>query len=159
MKKEIFRFLKKKPSAVEYKYGTTGSISLLNCEIYQRGRVSRVDDTELTLMITQLIRPAGSIPSVEWVGHNQTNKQRAQFRTPLKLLGIIVLWCLKGNRGPVIGTPWCRDTLVDRTSVPLFGSFCSKNLKNQNWKPVKKNGQKESVPPPIWNTRQEGIWR
>jgi len=32
-----------------------GSMSLLYCEIYQRGRVSRVADTELVLLIAQLI--------------------------------------------------------------------------------------------------------
>ena len=34
---------------------TPGSMSLLNCEIYQRGRVSTVADTELILMIAHLI--------------------------------------------------------------------------------------------------------
>ena len=34
---------------------TPGSMSLLNCEIYQRGRVSTVADTELILTITHLI--------------------------------------------------------------------------------------------------------
>jgi len=34
---------------------TPGSISLLNCEIYQRGRVSTVADTEHMLTIVDLI--------------------------------------------------------------------------------------------------------
>ena len=34
---------------------TLGSISLLNCEIYQRGRVSTVADTEHILTIADLI--------------------------------------------------------------------------------------------------------
>ena len=33
---------------------TPVSMSLLNCEIYQRGRVSRVADTELLLLIVHL---------------------------------------------------------------------------------------------------------
>ena len=33
---------------------TPGSMSLLNCEIFHCGRVSRVADTELVLLITQL---------------------------------------------------------------------------------------------------------
>ena len=41
-----------------------GLLSELNCEIYQRGRVCRVADTELVLPITHLIRPTGSIPGV-----------------------------------------------------------------------------------------------
>ena len=41
-----------------------GSMRLLNCEIYQRGRVPMVDDTELLLLIAHLIRPPGSIPGV-----------------------------------------------------------------------------------------------
>ena len=47
-------------------YTTPESISLLNCEIYQRGRVSRVADTELArpILIAHLIRPPGSIPDV-----------------------------------------------------------------------------------------------
>ena len=43
---------------------TPGSMSLLNCEIYKRGRVSTVADTKLLLLITHLIRPPGSIPGV-----------------------------------------------------------------------------------------------
>ena len=43
---------------------TPGSMSLLNCEIYQRGRVSRVTDTELILVIAHLIKPPGSITGV-----------------------------------------------------------------------------------------------
>ena len=43
---------------------TTGSMSLLNCEIYQRGRESRVADTELILLIAHLTRAPGSIPGV-----------------------------------------------------------------------------------------------
>ena len=43
---------------------TLGSMSLLNCEFYQRGRVSRVADTELIQLIAYLIRPPGSIPGV-----------------------------------------------------------------------------------------------
>ena len=43
---------------------TPGSMSLLNCEIYQRGRLSRVADTELTLLIAYLIQPPGPIPGV-----------------------------------------------------------------------------------------------
>ena len=49
-------------------------MSLLNCEIYQRGRVSRVADTEFILLIIHLIRPPSSIPGVWWVKRNQTNK-------------------------------------------------------------------------------------
>ena len=40
-------------------YNTAGSMSLLNCEIYQRRRVSRIADTELILLIANLIRPPG----------------------------------------------------------------------------------------------------
>ena len=40
---------------------TPESKSLLNCEVYQRGRVSRVADTEFMLLIVHLIRPPGSI--------------------------------------------------------------------------------------------------
>ena len=40
---------------------TPGSMSMLNCEIYQRGRVSR---------IAHLIQPPGSIPGVGWVSRN-----------------------------------------------------------------------------------------
>ena len=39
----------------KYCHFTPGSISLLNSEIYQRGRVSRVVDTELILLIAHLI--------------------------------------------------------------------------------------------------------
>ena len=39
-------------------------MSLLNCEIYQRGRVSRVAAMELVLLITHFIRPPSSIPDV-----------------------------------------------------------------------------------------------
>ena len=47
---------------------------LLNCEIYQCGRVSRDSATEL--IFAHLIRPSGSIPGIGWVGCNQTeNKQ------------------------------------------------------------------------------------
>ena len=42
----------------------SGSMSLLNWEIYQRGRMSRVADMELLLLIVHLIRPPGSIPGV-----------------------------------------------------------------------------------------------
>ena len=41
-----------------------GSMSLLNCEIYQRGGVSRIADTELLLLIAHLIQSPGSIPGV-----------------------------------------------------------------------------------------------
>ena len=41
---------------------TPESISLVNCEIYQRGKESRVADTELILLIAHLIRPPCSIP-------------------------------------------------------------------------------------------------
>ena len=34
---------------------TPGCMSLLNCEIYQRGRVSTIVETELILMIAHLI--------------------------------------------------------------------------------------------------------
>ena len=53
---------------------TLGSMSLLNCEIYQRVRVSRVADTDLLLLISHLIRSPGSIPGLRWVRRNQTNK-------------------------------------------------------------------------------------
>ena len=43
---------------------TAGNMSLLNCDIYQRGRVSRVADTKLVHFITYLIRPPGSILGV-----------------------------------------------------------------------------------------------
>ena len=43
---------------------TPGSMSLLNCEIYQRGRMSKVADTELLLLIAHLILTPGSIPGV-----------------------------------------------------------------------------------------------
>ena len=46
---------------------TPGSMSLLDCELYQRGRLSRVADTELILHIALLIRPQGSIPGAGWV--------------------------------------------------------------------------------------------
>ena len=45
-------------------FNTPGSMSLLNCENYQRGRVSRVADNELVLLIAHLIRSPGSIPGV-----------------------------------------------------------------------------------------------
>ena len=48
-------------------------MSLLNCDIYQRGRVSRVAYTELVLLIAHLIRPPGSIPGVGWVKRYQIN--------------------------------------------------------------------------------------
>ena len=47
---------------------TPGSVSLFNCEIYQRGRVSRVADTELVLLSYTSIRPQGSIPGVDELG-------------------------------------------------------------------------------------------
>ena len=50
-------------------------MSLLNCEIYQRGTVSRVADTKIILLIAHLIRPSGSIPGVGRVKPNQTNKK------------------------------------------------------------------------------------
>ena len=53
-------------------------MSLLNCEIYQRGRVSRIADTELILLITHLIRPPGSNPGVERVRYTQ--QQQHDFR-------------------------------------------------------------------------------
>jgi len=43
---------------------TPGSMSLLDREIYQRVRVSRVADAELVLLIAHLIRPLSSIPGV-----------------------------------------------------------------------------------------------
>ena len=43
---------------------TPESKSLLNCEVFQRGIVSRVFDTELILPIAHLIRLLGSIPGV-----------------------------------------------------------------------------------------------
>jgi len=51
---------------------TPGSMNLLNCENYQRGRVFELADTELVLLIAHLIRPPGSIPDVGWVRRNQT---------------------------------------------------------------------------------------
>ena len=56
-------------------------MSLLNCEIYQRGRVSvyRVTDTELILLIAHLIRPPGSIPGVGLVSRNQTKTNYVVF--------------------------------------------------------------------------------
>ena len=48
-----------------------GSMRLLNCEIYQRGRVSRVTDTELVLLMAHLIRPPGSIHDVGRVRRNK----------------------------------------------------------------------------------------
>ena len=50
-------------------------MSLLNCEIYQRGRVSRVADTELILPIAHLILAPGSIAGVGRVRRNQISKQ------------------------------------------------------------------------------------
>ena len=55
-------------------------MSLLNCEIYQRGRVSRVADTELLLLIAHLTRPPGSIPGVGGVWRNQTKKGQQQHQ-------------------------------------------------------------------------------
>ena len=43
---------------------TAGSMNLLNCEIHQSGRVSKVTDTELILLIAHLIPPEGLIPGV-----------------------------------------------------------------------------------------------
>ena len=43
---------------------------LLNCEIYQRGVVSRIADTELLLWSHISIRPPSSIPGVGWVRRN-----------------------------------------------------------------------------------------
>ena len=40
---------------------TPGSMSLLNCEIYQRGRVPRVADTEFIILIAR----DGSIPKFQ----------------------------------------------------------------------------------------------
>ena len=45
---------------LSYYYG----MLLLNYENHQRGRVSRLADTELILLIAHLIRPPGSIPGV-----------------------------------------------------------------------------------------------
>jgi len=55
---------------------SSGSMNLLNCEVYQRGRVSRVADTELILSIAHLTRLPGSIPGVGWVRRNQTKNWR-----------------------------------------------------------------------------------
>ena len=41
-----------------------GSMSLLNCNIYQRDQVSRIADTELILLTAHLIQPPGSIAGV-----------------------------------------------------------------------------------------------
>ena len=49
-------------------------MSLLNCKICQRGRVSRVTDTELVLLISHLIQPPALISGVGWVRCNQRNK-------------------------------------------------------------------------------------
>ena len=47
-------------------------MNLLICEIYQRGRVSRVADTELILLIAYIIRPPGTFPGAI----KQTDYQR-----------------------------------------------------------------------------------
>ena len=47
----------------EQTFRTLESVGLLNC-IYQRGRVSRITDTELLLLIAHLILAPGSIPGV-----------------------------------------------------------------------------------------------
>ena len=52
---------------------TPENIVLLNCEIYQRGRVPRPADTELVLLISRIIRLPGSILGVIWVRRKQTN--------------------------------------------------------------------------------------
>jgi len=54
-------------------------MSLLNCEIHQRGRVSWVVDTELVLYwshnsFDHQVQFLASIPGVGWVRPNQTNK-------------------------------------------------------------------------------------
>ena len=73
---------------------TLGSMSLLKCEIYQRGWVSRVADTKLILFVAYLIRPSGLIPGVGWVRRNQTKKiQSINARTAMvSLLIPFLLW-------------------------------------------------------------------
>ena len=58
-----------------------GSMSLLNCEIFQRGRLSRVGDREIILLIAHLIQPSGSIPGLGWVRKQTANKTFVRFVT------------------------------------------------------------------------------
>ena len=54
---------------------TPGCMSLFNCEIYQRERVSRVADAELLLLMAHLILRPGSITGVRWVTRNKVPKK------------------------------------------------------------------------------------
>ena len=56
-------------------------MSLLNCEIYQRERVSRVAGTEIILVITHPIRPPGSIPGDDESGAIEQNNQEYIINT------------------------------------------------------------------------------
>ena len=57
-----------------------------------------------------------SIWAKEWNKLQQLSTLRKLYFYFLNPLNMIVLWCTGCFRGPEIGPPWCRETLVSRTA-------------------------------------------